>query len=185
MLALLDQQPEPGNSLPAPPLPLLAPPEPRNRLPAPRLPLLAHHYRARPAKKRRRLVVVEELVDWQHEEGWIQDAVAQINAKTVAQVDDLWHQLNILTPRGEAEPDRNPAEHFWFDKLKTFWTTAALIVHITDPPVLRCHCFMSAAKGHCVHEYVIAELVGKPPLFGHIWPLARVGAAALRNRRNE
>ena len=116
-------------------------------------------------------------------EGWIQDAVAQLKAKTVAQVGDLWNQLNILTPRGEDEPRRAPQEHFWFDKLKTFWTTAALIVCMKEPPVLRCHCFMSAAKGHCVHEYVIAELTGRNPLFGHIVPLARVGAAALRNRR--
>ena len=70
------------------------------------------------------------------------------------------------------------------DKLRKFWTTYCVVTPQRDPSKLRCTCGLAAHHGHCVHVYLMEELLGLQRRLGESVALASVGAAAERREES-
>ena len=110
--------------------------------------------------------------------GWLRDALRQLLHRRPSRVLAVWEDLGFAVPRAPDAAPNEPPLKLSHTALRTFWTTAALLIEKTD--VIVCTCMMASAKSHCEHKYVLEELLGRKRRFGHVWPRAASGAAALR-----
>ena len=113
---------------------------------------------------------------------WLDDAVAQTQARTCDRLEAVWERLGI---RVQEEIGDDLQWKVQFSGLRKFWSTAALVVvgALSQPdaePTVRCTCPLSCSYGHCVHEYAVMEMHGIRTSWGSQLPRAEEGAAALR-----
>ena len=109
---------------------------------------------------------------------WPALVVQQIRAKNVKSLVQLWKDCEFLVDTPEERFRARAPKKLQFAKLKDFWGKFCVVVAKNDSHACTCPHF--AQIGHCVHAYVVAELIGSNVRLGNVWPAPRMGAAQLR-----